>query len=94
MEKLQEVKIDWVSVELFPDFNLNTTIQQSHKKANSAKDNGASSSHHFKIDQESVELPPDFNLNTVIQQSHEEAIQQAHEEANEENGASSSHHPE
>ncbi|KAK0602933.1 hypothetical protein LWI29_038372 [Acer saccharum] len=44
---------------------------------NSAKDNGASSSHHFKIDQESVELPPDFNLNTVIQQSHEEAIQQA-----------------
>ncbi|TXG65311.1 hypothetical protein EZV62_006586 [Acer yangbiense] len=81
-EKLQEVKIDWESVELRPDFNLNTAIQQSYEKANSAKDNGASSSHHFEIDQES------------IQQSDEEAIQQSHEEANEDYSASSSDHSE
>ncbi|KAI9187022.1 hypothetical protein LWI28_023461 [Acer negundo] len=51
-----------------------------HLAANSAKDNGASSSHHFEIDQES------------IQQSDEEAIQQSHEEANEDYSASSSDH--
>ncbi|KAK1584651.1 hypothetical protein Q3G72_034883 [Acer saccharum] len=33
MQKLQKVKIGRDSVELRPDFNLNTAIQQSHEKA-------------------------------------------------------------
>ncbi|TXG65323.1 hypothetical protein EZV62_006598 [Acer yangbiense] len=48
-QKLQKVKIGRESVELRPDFNLNTIIQQSYEKANEDiwnEDNGAYSSEH------------------------------------------------
>ncbi|KAL5786635.1 hypothetical protein ACOSQ2_009027 [Xanthoceras sorbifolium] len=50
-QRLQKVKINQTSVELCPDNDLNTAIQQFHKKKNvriSTSDHGASSSHQVE----------------------------------------------
>ncbi|KAL5783698.1 hypothetical protein ACOSP7_008727 [Xanthoceras sorbifolium] len=51
MQRLQKFKINWTSVKLCSDYDLNTAIQKIHEKENaqiSTSDAGASSSHHVE----------------------------------------------